>query len=240
MTLRPEDEDLLSKARHGLGPSARDRARVRAALVAGLAATMAPTAAAAVGGMKVGLGFKLVGLAVVTLAISGAAVVSRSTPPTTGRAAERALEPPPASVVAAPPPVPALEDVPPPVETIAAPLPKPRKRVASVAPPAPAASMLPEPTVASGALGEETKLVSAANAALRAGDGRAALAAIEDHQRRFPAGVLAEERDAQRVEAMCLAGQTAEARERAARFGRDRPGSPLLTKVKAACSGKKL
>lgn len=86
-----------------------------------------------------------------------------------------------------------------------------------------------------GALSQEIRLVADAREALRAGSAARALALLDEHARRFPRGVLSEERDAERVVALCAAGRVDEARNRAARFTRDFPRSTLGTKVRAAC-----
>jgi hypothetical protein len=84
-------------------------------------------------------------------------------------------------------------------------------------------------------LAEEVGLLRRARAALNAGDPAAALAHLAEHSRRFPAGVLAEERDAARVLALCHAGRRDEARAQASRFLRERPSSPLAARVRESC-----
>ncbi len=78
-------------------------------------------------------------------------------------------------------------------------------------------------------------LLRAAQGALRGGDGRAALAHLDEHARRFPAGALTAERRAARVLALCASGRAAEAGADAARFEEEYPRSPLLSRVSAAC-----
>lgn len=89
------------------------------------------------------------------------------------------------------------------------------------------------PTVST--LDDETRLVRDADAALRGGDAARALTLLDEHARLFPSGVLAEERAAERVLALCALGRTGEARTAAATFLRDRPLSPLATRVRSSC-----
>jgi hypothetical protein len=85
----------------------------------------------------------------------------------------------------------------------------------------------------------ETKLLQTAQSKLREGRPELALAAIEEHARLFPRGVLSPERDASRVFALCAAGRVDSARLAAVAFVASHPSSPLLSKVNASCpSGK--
>ena len=93
----------------------------------------------------------------------------------------------------------------------------------------------PAPSVAS-TLDDETRLVRDADAALRGGDASGALALLDQHARTFPHGVLAEERAAERVLVLCALGRTGEARTAAASFLRDRPLSPLATRIRSSCA----
>ena len=83
-------------------------------------------------------------------------------------------------------------------------------------------------------LAAERALLEVARTAVSRGQSEATLTALERHERRFPAGRLAEERDSLRVQALAQAGRGAEARERAARYRRDYPDSLLLPAVEAA------
>jgi hypothetical protein len=84
----------------------------------------------------------------------------------------------------------------------------------------------------------ETALLRRAQAALSlhtetsAGE---ALAALDEHARRFPAGTLAEEREATRALALCAAGRIGEAQGAARSFLAAHPTSPLAHRVRAAC-----
>ena len=80
----------------------------------------------------------------------------------------------------------------------------------------------------------ERSLLDVARTALGRGDFPNALASADAHQKRFPKGALAEEREALAVQALAGAGRNDEARLRAERFARSFPGSILLPAVEAA------
>lgn len=84
-------------------------------------------------------------------------------------------------------------------------------------------------------LAVETELMLAAQDALERGDPRAALAALEAHGRRFPHGVLAEERDVGRVRAHCAAGQHEAARREARELAVAYPRSAYLDALERSC-----
>jgi hypothetical protein len=81
----------------------------------------------------------------------------------------------------------------------------------------------------------EAALLREADAALRAGNAGRALAAVNEHAARFPGGVLAEERESERIVVLCALGRTEEARTLAAKFVATRPRSPLLGRVRRSC-----
>jgi hypothetical protein len=87
----------------------------------------------------------------------------------------------------------------------------------------------------SGNLDEELRLVSAARAALKLGEGAAALQRLVEYQQRFPAGALTVEAQALRVDALCAAGDRAASAEAAEAFLKRWPESPLSARVRAAC-----
>jgi hypothetical protein len=84
-----------------------------------------------------------------------------------------------------------------------------------------------------GALAAEQSLLDPARVALARGDGAAALTGLDLHQRRFPTGALAQEREAMAVQALMLAGDDDAARGRAARFRARYPDSLLLPAIDA-------
>lgn len=84
-------------------------------------------------------------------------------------------------------------------------------------------------------LPEEVRLLSRAEQQMNEGLAREALKTLADHERRFPAGALAEERMAARVQALCMLGRAAEARSDLARLGRAYPRSPQLERARQIC-----
>lgn len=88
-------------------------------------------------------------------------------------------------------------------------------------------------------LRQETELIGRAHAALARGDAPSALRAIEAHDRAFPNGVLAEEAQALRIEALERAGQHEAASAEAARFLARAPNSPHARRVRAIAAGRR-
>jgi hypothetical protein len=102
--------------------------------------------------------------------------------------------------------------------------------------PAPARSSAPErnPASAGSDLGVEQMLLDSARKAMAQGRTADALAPLERHARRYPKGLLAEEREALAINVLVTLGRYDEARERSARFLRRYPGSLLRASVEAA------
>jgi hypothetical protein len=89
-------------------------------------------------------------------------------------------------------------------------------------------------------LTKERLLLEAARTALGRKDTESALAAVERHGREFPRGQLSEERDVLRVQILRVAGNDADARERAAAFKKRFPKSMMQDAVdQAGAAGKK-
>ena len=80
----------------------------------------------------------------------------------------------------------------------------------------------------------ELKLLRQARADVAASRFSAALNSIAEHERRFPAGRLREERDALRVKALASLGRSEDARAAAERFGARYPRSVLSPGIEAA------
>jgi outer membrane protein assembly factor BamD (BamD/ComL family) len=74
--------------------------------------------------------------------------------------------------------------------------------------------------------------LDSARDALRGGDARDALARLEDFDRRFPHGVLAQEAEALRIETLAKQGEDDVARALAERFLRDHPTSPHASRMR--------
>lgn len=94
----------------------------------------------------------------------------------------------------------------------------------------------PEPTPTPGStLAEENRLLAQARASLIDERPEQALTQLLDHARRFPDGVLAEERQALRAVALCEAGRDAEGHAAASSFLREHPQAALAQRVRRAC-----
>jgi hypothetical protein len=92
----------------------------------------------------------------------------------------------------------------------------------------------PEET-ARGRLREEVALLSKAQTELNAGQARQALATLDEHERRFRKGALAEERLTARIRALCAVGRKAEAETKLAALAKSSPRSPYLERARQAC-----
>jgi hypothetical protein len=147
--------------------------------------------------------------------------------PTPSKLEPKALSPQPRQAMAAP--------------SVAAPVPP---AIGSAAPGRPRASSnsrgeaLPS-LPRSQQLAAEIELLARVNVAVNAGDGKRALDLLGEYDRRFGAGILAEERVAASVLALCAAGRAREARAAAERFQRRWPRSPLLGRIEASCAGSR-
>lgn len=85
-------------------------------------------------------------------------------------------------------------------------------------------------------LGEEVAILTLAGKELRNGRPAAALKALDEHQRRFPSGALAQERTASRIQALCALGQTSQAAAESAKLPRTSLGSPQLSLTDRPCA----
>jgi hypothetical protein len=85
-------------------------------------------------------------------------------------------------------------------------------------------------------LAEEVAILSRAATNLEAGRASDALRAIDEHQRKFPNGLLAEERYAARVQALCALGRRDEAATELARLSRLAPDSPHVARARKSCA----
>ena len=84
-------------------------------------------------------------------------------------------------------------------------------------------------------LAQEVAILSQASSELHAGRPGDALKALEEHQRLYPAGALAEERTAARIRALCALGRVDEARSDLTRLSQSTPDSPHLARARKAC-----
>jgi hypothetical protein len=83
-------------------------------------------------------------------------------------------------------------------------------------------------------------LVADMQRALRQGDPRRALAAVHEHEARFPASDLAPERDGVRAIALCAAASPRDAARVGQAFVDAHPRSTLVGRVRAACGARPL
>lgn len=86
-------------------------------------------------------------------------------------------------------------------------------------------------------LAKERAVLDVARSALGRGDAASTLVAVAEHERTFPRGALAEEREALAIQALALQGRSADARARADRFRKRFPRSMLLPAVDAVVGG---
>jgi hypothetical protein len=84
-------------------------------------------------------------------------------------------------------------------------------------------------------LGEEVQILSRAERELHNGRPALALKALDEHQRRFGSGALAQERSAARIQALCALGRTAEAKAESVKLMRSSPNSPQAAQAKLPC-----
>jgi hypothetical protein len=101
--------------------------------------------------------------------------------------------------------------------------------------PAPVPARPVPPRRAHDGLSDEIAILSRAETELHSGRPESALKALDEHERRFPNGVLAEERTAARVQALCALGRTAEADAELARLARISPHSAHEERARQAC-----
>lgn len=96
----------------------------------------------------------------------------------------------------------------------------------------PAASVVPVETFEA-----ETRALRGAVAMLRDGQAERALATLDAQDALYTPGALGEEREATRINALCLLGRTDEARGARRRFLDVHPRSLLAARVRASCGG---
>lgn len=82
---------------------------------------------------------------------------------------------------------------------------------------------------------EEVASFQRAQAALAAGRHEDALAALDEHGRRFPGGVFEEERQVSRATALCKLGDREAASAARQKFLRERPSSHLAERMRQIC-----
>lgn len=109
----------------------------------------------------------------------------------------------------------------PPVAPPVAPAPPEQKDAPEVSPLPPAETAAPSAARRpSDRLAEEVAILSRAETELHAGRYSSALRVLDEHERKFPRGTLAQERLAARIRALCALGRTADADTALARLSR--------------------
>lgn len=228
-------KDLFRQGRGAMAPTTADRERVRARLAAKLGAaavgvaitTTSATAGGATAGAATATASKggalllAAKIAVPALLIGGVATIvaphvieTKSPAPTTTVAPIATVAPAPVH-----PPAPA------PVETATVSVADlPTVTPVPIAVPSTRAKTSADPA-------EEARMVAAMDDALRAGDGARALALADEHAKKFPSGVLVEEREGGRAVARCMNGSRASADS----FLAAHPKSPMRGRIVAAC-----
>ena len=222
--LSPEARELVDDGHSVLRPSLGDRARVKSALAARLggAALLLPQQASAIT-PKALLGWhKLVVGVGVGLAGAGTAYFVARSPAAT---VEGAPVTPPAATLKA--------QLPPAADASAAPADAELAPLTLEPAPSPPRKQTPADRFA-----EEVSILSKATSELRAGRPSEGLRLLEEHQRKFPNGRLAEERRAARIQALCALGHLAAAEAELARLAQSSPRSPHLARAQRACGIK--
>jgi hypothetical protein len=83
---------------------------------------------------------------------------------------------------------------------------------------------------------EEVALMSRIRSAIQAGNSEQALLLLRQHEERFAKGVFADERQVSLAEALCAAGNIEKGKKVADAFVAQKPGSPLASRARRACS----
>jgi hypothetical protein len=255
--LDPKARSLIDAARPAEGPSARQRKRLRGVVLAqvgaavalgsattGSAAAAGTTGAAAVGVTGLTVGLKVLLAVSVIAGASSIAYMVLGTSATKGLVVTTATStqvrmPTPTSTASTSTPTASATTAM--ASVISAPPSIPTPSPSAILTAATAA-MMPSPpqataSVASRTLDIETSLLAQAQAAMASGHPADALRALDEHAARFPGGVLAEEREVQRIVALCDVGRRDEARAAAQRFLQERPESIYAGKVRVSCAG---
>jgi hypothetical protein len=216
----PEAAELLRAARSEWRPRSEDCERVLGALLPRVEGTLpaASTAGLSAGSATV-TGFARVVMLVVGIGAAGVGIHA-----TTGSAPVE----PAARLVA-------VSQAPPP-EAPSMMVAETSHAAAAIAlEPAPQPKRSPEPLRATDPLAQEVSILSRAGAALRSRQATTALSLLDEHQRKFPRAVLAEERSSTRIQALCQLGRHEDARRQLTELAKMSPNSPHVARVRKAC-----
>lgn len=250
------EDELLRRARRGMAPRPADRARMRARLLASVGAAGAATAtttaasasttgvgASAIGGVAAAkviavlLGASVVvgvGYRAFSPAVDARTEVTRPNehPATRAPSDELVLDLP---AVVEPPVAAAEGDEGVGASSAALDESAPVRAPATTPRPARVPSDLAHAPTSPDRLADETALIARARDALRAHDPRAALAALDEHARAHPRGILTEEREVGRVLAYCALGDVERAQTIGARFLQAYPSSLHADAMRSPC-----
>jgi len=223
--LSPEARGLIDDGHSVLRPSSGDRARVRSALAARLggAALLLPHQAIAAAPKSLLLWSQMhtvfAGVSAGLLAIGASYFAAQSSvePPTSPP-----VKPPSVAPMAPRPSIAPLKSSP-----------RVESEPSSVEPEPAVSPVRRQPPV--DPLVEEVAILSRATSALRAGRPAEGLRLLNEHQRKFPNGRLAEERRSARIQALCALGNRTEAEAELARLAQSSPRSPHLARAQRAC-----
>ncbi len=238
--MTPIEPDPLPDDLRGLLPAERARPPIddalRARMLGRLTATAAVGAAAgtaAAASAAKGLSTKTWLVAITAFAFGsavGAGATALLRAPEPPRIVERRVEVP-VPVAAAPTQTPPAVDVPEELEELAV---VPGVGPSVTAPSVKAAKPVVSSSAAAGSDAAELLAIDTMRSALARGDTGAALAAVADHEKRFPSGAFVQERETIAIQALARAGRTAEAKARAERFEKRHPHSPYLALIRKA------
>jgi len=213
------------------GPSDAEVQALGAALFGSLAVAVAPTVKAAISGWRFAGLTKATTMLIAAGAVAGASGVAwhhhrarRTDPVIASRSASAQA---PATSPSAPQIVPLELPAP---ATVARPAPSPvqRKHVAPAARPATGLT-------SDDSADQELMLIGAAERALP-GDPARALALVREHERRYPDGLLGQEREVVAVSALWQTGHRDQARQRAERFTAEHAGSTYVARMRQIVS----
>lgn len=87
-------------------------------------------------------------------------------------------------------------------------------------------------------LGEEVAILTLAGKEIRNGRPAAALKVLDEHQRRFPSGALAQERTASRIQALCALGRTSQAAAESSKLTRTSLSSSQISPTDRPCASR--
>jgi hypothetical protein len=230
MKLGPEAQALVSTVKRAYQPSDADRARALESLrgrlgdavVLGDGIVKSPVGARSFWSPASGLtvaGLMVLGGTALWLALRSRPVSTEAPPPATSSVTPAALPSAAEAPVSVPSETPPERAEPPATQPSLA-RPAPSRRVRD-------------------GLSEEVAIMSRAETDLHGGRPESALKALDEHQRKFGNGVLAEERTAARIQALCALGRTTEAEAQLARLARISPNSPHTERARQACRMKR-